>query len=212
MLSVRNILLAFVLLFQFEVFGQFFDNVVYNRKALYGEIYGNGLGASVNYEYLFHDHTVKQGIRGGPGFFVNFLAPNSPTIISGNIEYISFAGARNHHLEWGLGLSYQYKYYRQNYQTTSYLVTVNGSSTDTTTYYTDHTYKYQRTGPAIVPRIGYRYESPDGGLIVRIGYTPLIYLFNSEKEFIDGTKISSKLTTFGTNFAWGGLSIGFSFY
>ncbi|MCD6068533.1 MAG: hypothetical protein K0S33_3359 [Bacteroidetes bacterium] len=189
-------------------YSQLFDNTVYNRKSAYAELFGTGLGATVNFEYLFKDYGMKQGIRGGPGYFVNFLEDNSPTIISGNIEYLSFAGARNHHIEWGLGASYQYKYYKKTFQTPVYYI----ENSDTTILYTDHDYKYQRTGPAIVPRLGYRYENEDGGLVVRVAWTPIIYILNSEKEFIDGNRTSKTAIPFSTKLGWGGISIGFSFY
>lgn len=187
---------------------QIFSNFAYNRKAIYAEVYGNSLGASLNYEYKYRDQGLKQGVRFGAGYFPNFLEENTPTIISANAEYFAFSGAREHHLEWGIGATYHYKYYKQTYQEMTYYV----SNNDTVRIYTDHQYKYQRTGPAILPRIGYRYESPDGGLVIRVGYTPVIYLLNKEKEFYDGTEISKTSIPFATKFAWGGVSIGFSFY
>jgi hypothetical protein len=63
-----------------------------------------------------------------------------------------------------------------------------------------------------VPRIGYRYQTPDGGLVLRIAYTPLLYFINTEKEFYDGTLLSKTSIPFQTKMAWGGISIGFSFY
>ncbi len=200
--------LLFIQLLCISAKAQFFSNVVYNRKAVYAEIYGNSLGAALNYEYLYRDHGLKQGVRFGPGYFVDILDKNSPTIISGNIEYIAFTGTQQHHVEWGIGATYQYKYYKQNYQTVNYFI----SGIDTARTYTDHIYKFQRTGPAILPRIGYRYENPDGGLVIRVGYTPVIYLLNKEKEFHDGTETSKTSIPFATKFAWGGVSIGFSFY
>ncbi|MDP2384926.1 MAG: hypothetical protein Q8M29_01020 [Bacteroidota bacterium] len=200
--------ILFIQLLCISAKAQFFGNVVYNRKAVYAEIYGNSLGAALNYEYLYRDHGLKQGLRFGSGYFVDFLGKNSPTIISGNIEYIAFTGAREHHIEWGIGATYHYKYYKQTYQSVNYFIL----GSDTTRTYTDHIYKFQRTGPAILPRIGYRYESPDGGLVVRVGYTPVIYLLNKEKEFYDGTETTKTSIPFSTKFAWGGVSIGFSFY
>lgn len=200
--------ILFIQLLCVSATAQFFSNVVYGRKAVYGEVLGNSLGASLNYEYLYRDQGVKQGVRFGAGYFVNFFENNSPTVISGNVEYLAFSGARQHHIEWGIGATYHYKYYKQNYQTVNYYV----SSGDTIRTYTDHDYKFQRTGPAIIPRIGYRYESPDGGFIVRVGYTPVIYLLNKEKEFWDGTETSKTSIPFATKFAWGGVCIGFSFF
>ncbi|HEY1039507.1 MAG TPA: hypothetical protein VGF30_08895 [Bacteroidia bacterium] len=209
-MRTRKILL-FLLLTQLVYtasFAQLFDNIVYNRKAVYAEVLGSSIGASLNFEYLYNDNMLKQGFRFGPGYFVNIFEKNQPTVFSFTGEYVAFAGARNHHLEYGLGATFHHKYYKQNYQTTNYYI--NGS--DTLRTYTDHTYKYQKTGPAIVPRLGYRYESPDGGLVIRLGYTPLLYLFNTEKEFIDGTQTSKSTTVFKPKFSWGGVCIGFSFY
>lgn len=187
---------------------QFFTNTVFNRKAAYIELFGTGIGATANYEYLHVDHGIKKGIRGGAGYFADLFDSNNPKIVSGNLEYLNFAGNHKHQIEAGLGLTFQYKYYSKTLQEKIYYI----NNTDTLTTYKDHQYKFKRIGPAIVPRIGYRYQSPDGGLVLRIAYTPLLYFINTEKEFYDGAVLSKKTIPFQTKMAWGGISIGFSFY
>jgi hypothetical protein len=208
MLKRTLVSILFVLAAHVSYCQQMFNNTVYNRKAVYAEVFGTGLGATLNYEYLLQDNFVKKGFRLGGGYFVNFLEDHSPRIISGNVEYVSFAGTLKHHLEWGLGATYQYKYYKETVQSIAYYVT----NSDTVGVYTDHDYKFKRTGPAIVPRIGYRYEDPDGGLVIRVAWTPALYLMNSEKEYYDGAQISKKFIPFSTKLGWAGVSIGFSFY
>lgn len=192
----------------FSAKGQFFTNTVFNRKATYVELFGTGIGATLNYEYLHVDQGFKKGIRGGAGYFTDLFDKNNSKIISGNFEYLTFTGSQKHQIEAGLGLTFQYKYYNKNSQEKVYYI----SNADTVTTYVDHQYKFRRVGPAIVPRIGYRYQTPDGGLVLRIAYTPLLYFINTEKEFYDGAVMSKKSIPFQTKMAWGGISIGFSFY
>lgn len=208
MKTVSILTIAFFGLISFSGKAQFFTNTVFNRKAAYIEVFGTGIGATANYEYLYKDNGIKQGIKGGAGYFADLFDANQPRILSGNIEYITFAGSRQHQIEAGLGLTFQYKYYQKNWQSPTYYI----SNSDTLTTYTDHQYKFRRVGPAIVPRIGYRYQTPDGGLVLRIAYTPLLYFINTEKEFYDGALLSKTSIPFQTKMAWGGISIGFSFY
>jgi hypothetical protein len=208
MKSLSILSLAFFGLISFSSKAQFFTNTVFNRKAAYIELFGTGIGATANYEYLYKDNGIKQGIKGGAGYFADLFDANNPRIVSGNLEYVTFAGSRQHQIEAGLGLAFQYKYYQKNWQSPTYYI----SNSDTLTTYTDHQYKFRRVGPAVVPRIGYRYQTPDGGLVLRIAYTPLLYFINTEKEFYDGTLLSKKSIPFQTKMAWGGISIGFSFY
>ncbi|MBK6836228.1 MAG: hypothetical protein IPG89_18985 [Bacteroidetes bacterium] len=208
MKSLSILSLAFFGLISFSSKAQFFTNTVFNRKAAYIELFGTGIGATANYEYLYKDNGIKQGIKGGAGYFADLFDANQPRIVSGNLEYITFAGSRQHQIEAGLGLAFQYKYYQKNWQSPTYYI----SNSDTLTTYTDHQYKFRRVGPAIVPRIGYRYQTPDGGLVLRVAYTPLLYFINTEKEFYDGELLSKKSIPFQTKMAWGGISIGFSFY
>jgi hypothetical protein len=204
----RTLVCAMLLFAAHSSYCQLFNNTVYNRKAVYAEVYGTGLGATLNYEYLYQDYGAKKGIRAGAGYFVNFFENHTPTIISANLEYVSFAGTMKHHLEWGLGATYQYKYYKETVQSVTYYI----SGSDTVGVYTDHDFKFKRTGPAVVPRLGYRYEDPDGGLVIRIAWTPVLYLMNSEKTYYDGAQIDKKFIPFSTRLGWGGISIGYSFY
>jgi hypothetical protein len=208
MKTVSILSIAFFGLISFSSKAQFFTNTVFNRKAAYLEVFGTGIGATANYEYLYKDNGIKQGIKGGAGYFADLFDANQPRILSGNLEYITFAGSRQHQIEAGLGLAFQYKYYQKNWQSPTYYI----SNSDTLTTYTDHQYKFRRVGPAVVPRIGYRYQTPDGGLVLRVAYTPLLYFINTEKEFYDGAVLSKTSIPFQTKMAWGGISIGFSFY
>lgn len=203
-----GILFALFITFSIPGVAQFYTNEVFNRKAVYAEVFGTGIGATINYEYLYKDHGLKQGIRGGAGYFADLFDKNNPKIISGNIEYVSFIGPGKHQFEAGLGLAFQHKYYTRTLQ--EKVTTIVNS--DTLFSYIDHNYKFTRTGPAIVPRIGYRYQAPDGGFVLRLAYTPLLYFLNSEKEYYDGTLYKKTAISFQTKLMWGGVSVGVSFY
>ena len=203
-----NIALCFMLFVTFVCKAQFFTNEVYNNKAVYVEVFGTGIGATLNYEYLFKDWGLKKGCRLGAGYFADLFDANNAKIVSGNIEYLNFVGFDQHQIEIGLGLTFQYRYYSKMVQ--EKVFPINGNTAIFN--YIDHTYMYKQIGPAIVPRIGYRFESSDGGLLFRIAYTPLIYFVNSEKEFYDGTLFKTTSLPFQTKLAWGGISIGVCFY
>ena len=60
-------------LISFSSKAQFFTNTVFNRKAAYMEVFGTGIGATLNYEYLHVDNGIKQGIKGGAGYSVDLF-------------------------------------------------------------------------------------------------------------------------------------------
>lgn len=180
----------------------FFSNHVFNRKAVYLEGLGTGGFYSINYEYLFHDYGLKQGFRGGPSFFINFLDANKPKVFTGNLEYVAFGFGGVHHLEFGVGMQYCFQTYKTE-------VPYYSADTVLIGY---HTYKYNSSGPSLVPRIGYRYQDPDGGFVIRVGYTPLFSFLGRSKTYMEGTLISKEKIPFSTKFLWGGISIGLSFY
>lgn len=187
---------------------QYFRNHVYNRKAAYLEIMGNGIFYSLNYEYLFRDNGIKMGLRGGPCYFINMFSFNKPTVMTGNIEFVAFDGKKNHHLELGAGLNYRYQYYKRT--ETGYTASIVNNDTIISSY--TRTYKYSTTGPAAVLRIGYRYQHHDGGIVFRAGWTPMFHFMNREKIKMNDQIISSVPIPLRSRLGYFGVSIGYSFY
>jgi hypothetical protein len=188
----------------------YFRNLVYNRKSVYLEVMGNGKYYSVNYEWLFHDYGIKHGVRGGAGVFPNFLNVNRPLCITGLAEYVGFWLSRYHHIEWGAGLTYRYESYTKTSTETG--VTVTGAPAyDTVAYTTTHTLNSKLTGPIVVGRLGYRYQDPNGGLLIRAGWTPMFYLMNKEKLTYDGITTVTAMP-FSMSFMSFGVSIGYNFW
>lgn len=187
----------------------YFRNLVYNPHSAYLEVMGNGRYYSANYEYLFRDNFIKQGIRGGIGVFPNFFDGNKPWCISGVAEYTGFWLSRNHHIEWGAGMTYRYDSYTKKSTEKKYQIV---PPTDTIPIVVNHTLKSRTTGPIITGRIGYRYQNPDGGLIVRIGWTPLFYVLNKEKLMYDDVQISKTRLPFSNRIMNFGLSVGWNWW
>lgn len=206
---MRKLFLVAFLALGYSSFSQiYFNNLVYSRKSFYLEAMGNGKYYSLNYEWLFHDYAVKQGIRGGPGVFVNFFNPNKPLCITANIEYVAFWLHRYHHIEWGAGPSYDYEKYTKTYTSPSYTV-VGG---DTITTVRIHTEEGKTSWPMIFGRIGYRYQDPNGGFIFRAGWTPYVSVLKSTKIYYDGQLYSKTAFPFSFSFLSFGVSLGYNFY
>ncbi len=188
----------------------YFRNIVYNRKSVYLEVMGNGRYYSVNYEWLFHDYGMKQGIRGGAGVFPNFLNANRPLCVNGLVEYVGFWLSRYHHIEWGAGLTYRYETYSRSETVTGVTITP-APSYDTIPYSITHTLKSTTTGPIVVGRLGYRYQDPNGGLMIRAGWTPLFYFMNKEKLTYDESTTVTRMP-FKMSFISFGVSVGYNFW
>jgi hypothetical protein len=133
------------------------------RNTVYAEILGNAAGLSINYDrVVLKKEKIALSICIGAGFVpsnaINKLLNNNATKknylpygfpISCNLIY----GKNNHHLETGVGLTYQQGMYGEGL-------------------------KYSQTIFAVV-RLGYRYQKENGGLFWKIGFTPFIPI----KEF-----------------------------
>ncbi len=204
----RIILILFLNFFcTLSFFSQvYFKNQVFNPHSAYLEIMGNARFYSVNYEFLFHDYGVKQGIRAGAGVFPNFFIANKPLCIHVTSEYVGFWLGRNHHIEWGGGVTYRYETYTRNSTEKTYQFV---PPTDTIPVYINHTYKSTTSGPIITVRLGYRYQDPEGGLLIRAGWIPMFYLMNREKIVYDDQQISNnklplikRMMNFGVSIGW----------
>jgi len=160
--------------FLFSAFGLYSqDNTpkITSNNSIYVEAIGIGGYGSINYDYIFHIKSkIKIGGRIGLSTYhiVDYTGSFNPDII---IPFsINALYGTKHHAEVGIG------------QTFSSIVQSSNSDFSPSR---DNNFSTNFT-------IGYRYQKSDGGIVFRIGYTPII---NQNKYFQH----------------WGGISIGYSF-
>jgi len=129
----------------------------FKRNTLYGEIMGNGIILSVNYEKQLSDK---------PGFGLHFgvgLAGDKPSFPFG-AKYLFQLGKQRSFLELGAGVTLMERdMWKTNW------TNVNGA-------------KRNSYGPGFISSIGYRYHAPNG-FMLRINYTPVFNKYRIEPLF-----------------------------
>lgn len=114
-------------------------------NAAYVEIAGNSDTYSINFERLFLQQAeLKIGLRAGIGTNLFFLPEETTTYPIVPIEAIALMGRREKHFEFGLGYTRRF--------------------TDDPDLLHDMYFG----------RLGFRYQRPAGGLVVRVALTPFI--------------------------------------
>lgn len=126
------------------------------RNTVYFEALGSGGIYSVNYERLF---CIKEKRALGFRLGASYWSPSASAIVIGEVNMVT--GAKNHHADFGLGLS------GGNRQGSNESF-VRGR---TTNFYA-------------VPRISYRYQKPEGGLMFRAGWTPFVSLSSNSSKAV----------------------------
>lgn len=189
----RTVGIAAVFISVFSVFSQEKHTMnVVERNSIYAEAFGQGFCYSLNYDRLFN--TEKRFINSFTAGFV--YVPESIGFGDGiylgiPVSYNWLLGKKSHHFELGIGL-------------TSLLVNPNSNvGTDSYTYMT--------------PKIGYRFQRPNGGLFFRATVTPMIAILNvSSVKYNNETyrQFSTLNNVAGLGYAafpWPGLSMGYTF-
>lgn len=198
-LSCKSVLLTLMSVFvfsQYKVFAQVEKETktessaeIFKAKhAIYGELGGTSTGYAINYGFIFHQKE-RLKFAAGAGFFMRyqdedvrissgFLRPSFSTEIS------ALWGKSKGHLEFGTGFV--------AYRSKQFIFDEN---------FPRNIRVRQYWGKIIVPRIGYRYQKPDGGLFFRAAYTPWIRFKN-----LEGDEEKVNFNPFGI-----GLSLGWSF-
>ena len=193
-----------------SVFSQiYFSNMVYNRNSAYVEVMGSGKYWTANYEYLIKDFGIKQAIRAGAGVFPNIFNLNKPLCFTGTVEYNAFWLSKYHHIECGVGFSYRREKYTLDIPEKTYTIV---PPSDTVPVILNNKFSSTLSGPFITGRIGYRYQDPDGGLILRAGWTPLFFLLNREKTTFNENIVKNSILPFSTRIMYFGFSIGWNWY
>jgi hypothetical protein len=151
-------------------------------NSIYLELFGNGLLYSVNYDRIIPTSNRRMmALRLGFAYFPKSESMNnSNNAISIPFEVIFLKELKKHYLEFGMGITLALQ--NNDYQGYYKLV-------------------------FLVPRFGYRYQHPDGEILLRFGFTPIIPLLVFDPIF----GIESKPDFDPSFLPWGGISLGYAF-
>ncbi|WP_439489891.1 hypothetical protein [Algoriphagus sp.] len=166
--SLIFFVMVFVIAISFRVIAQTEAEKYTAKHAVYLEVGGNAGQYAFNYGRLFYQKGAFK-VTGGAGFSLWANRIEGSTIWKPAIplEVSTLIGKRNHHLEFGLGI-------------TPYLEAEINSSWESGTLIQSKEANYVA---AILPiRIGYRYQKPEGGFFFRVGYTPFFDLPDKLRE------------------------------
>lgn len=161
-------------------------------NTVYAEAFGQGFCWSLNYDRLFNiEKRIMNSYTAGIVYVPESIQFGDGTYYGIPLSYNWLIGKKSHHLELGIGL-------------TSLLVNPNSSvKSDFYAYLT--------------PKIGYRFQRPQGGLFFKATATPMIDLL-SVNTYKSGSNKSRSFSTLSNvagldypAFPWPGLSIGYTF-
>lgn len=184
--------------------------------SLYGEVFGQALYYSINYDRLLFIErhfpaTVSAGISVLP-------IPSLITSVATPISFNGLIGKGSHHLELGIGLTPMYL--RENNVKVGYPVEVEEGVYEQESYagHSNNFFLY------LTPKIGYRFQRPQGGFFGRVTFTPPIGLIShwGSMQRNDKTIPNNSLGGYTTYFQeaaffgspvmpWAGFSIGWTF-
>lgn len=153
-------------LFPASVMAQDTDSAsVIKRNTIYVEAYGQGLTYSINGDRLFRiDKKIKTSVTAG----ITLVPASDVFILATPVSYNWVFGQRKSHLELGVGFTPMY---------------LRESNIDAGRGYRDENglYQYERFKghennlyTYFSPKIGYRYQIPEGGLFFRCNLMPHI--------------------------------------
>jgi hypothetical protein len=171
------------------------------RNSIYIEAFGQGLLNSLSYDRLYRTHkkiksSVSAGVTVMPGIGTGDF------YLGSQLSYNFLFTMKNHHLELGLGLNFLMDEVENG-------VDYRGESGIERNYYLYFT-----------PKLGYRFQRPQGGIFFRVTFTPLVAFMNRVGEISVGNmqvvhsryEFFTNVVSFGNRaFPWGGVSIGYTF-
>jgi hypothetical protein len=163
------------------------------RNTIYAEAFGQGFCWSLNYDRLFNtEKRFMNSFTAGLVYVPKSIQFGEGTYFGIPVSYNWLLGKKSHHLELGIGL-------------TSLLV--NPYSNNISTY----SYTY------LTPKIGYRFQRPQGGIFFKATATAMIDLLNVSVHKFEGKtyrNFSTMNNVAGIGYAvfpWPGLSVGYTF-
>ena len=164
------------------------DEIFKSKNLIYAEFGGNSGGYAFNYGRIIYQKdrlkiAASTGFslmygRGNERIFSTYWVPVFPA------EITAFFGRSKHHLELGIGLV--------TYREKQFIFDED---------FPRNIRERKYWGVSIVPRVGYRFQKPDGGFFYRVSYTPSINFKNFE-----GAENKANFFPFGL-----GISLGISF-
>ncbi len=191
------------------------DTLVLNRpmarNTVYLEVFGQGLFNSLSYDrILFPEFRVKHSATIG----LTFIPPISyMQVVAVPVSYNFIFGQRNHHLELGLGftpmifkeIGIQSSFYVEDQQGNQVLKNEKFDNVNLFFYLT--------------PKIGYRFQKPEGGFFFRATLTPPVaginiwnYSSTSSYQRAPYNEFFTNAAFFGSRiYPWAGLSFGYTF-
>jgi len=177
-LFLKIIFSFFILFSSLIVHSQTDYSVTLKKNTVYFEFIGNAVFYSINYDRLF-DITEKLKVSSRIGFhYSDNLFGNKNRLIGSPVEISGmYSIFRNKHfLEIGSGLTYLNNLNQSNDHVEDLII--------------------------LAVRFGYRYQKPDGGIFIKVGFVPLYdwYVFNPDPSI-----------KYHTWFMSGGLGIGYTF-
>jgi hypothetical protein len=171
------------------------------RNTIYIEAFGQGLLNSLSYDRLYRTGKKnKTSVSAGVTFFPSIGIGDM--YLGSQLSYNFLYTMKNHHIELGMGLNFLVDEVKEGVE---YL----GESGIEKNYYLYFT-----------PKLGYRFQRPQGGIFFRVTFTPLVAFMNRVGEIsIGNTQVVNSRFEFFTNvvsfgnraFPWGGISIGYTF-
>jgi len=191
---MKNLITCLIIFsFTHSVFSQVNEtSTTIEKNTVYAEVFGQGFCWSLNYDRLFNtEKRIMNSYTAGIVYVPESIQFGDGTYYGIPLSYNWLIGKKSHHLELGIGL-------------TSLLVNPNSSvKSDFYAYLT--------------PKIGYRFQRPQGGLFFKATATPMIDLL-SVNTYKSGTTKSRSFSTLSNvvgldypAFPWPGLSIGYTF-
>ena len=150
----RTIAITIFFMSVLSVFGQEKKSgAAVERNTIYAEAFGQGFCYSINYDRLFNtEKRFKNSFTGGFVYVPESLEFGDGVYCGIPISYNWLLGKKSHHLELGIGLT---------------SLVVNPNSNMVSDFYT-----------YLTPKIGYRFQRPNGGLFLRATATPMIDILN----------------------------------
>lgn len=149
----RSIFFGLLFLLSLGARAQTYRDTFRARHAVYAELGGNGDLLSANYDRIVYQKPmVKAALRIGLGSNTFFLAEESGVYPIIPVEALGLIGRFEKHFEFGLGYTHRFT-----------------------------------TNPELLQnlyfgRLGFRYQRPSGGLLVRVGFTPFLSTESNTKS------------------------------
>lgn len=179
------------------------QEITAKRSTIYAELFGSAGAYSINFDYIL-GQKEKSILTMSLGY--SYIPPSRNRIMAFPISINGLFFGRKHHLETGLGL------------TSTFSKDTNLRKDGT---FDGGSYEIEQYLHAI-PKIGYRYQQPEGGFFARVTFNLIYELYSKTKYTLinkGGTKwvdenvryMNNEHALLGPFMPWGGVSVGWTF-